>query len=148
MEICEDWPILSLHSLIILIDIDQIVELTLSGIVPKRWNEHFWMDLCSFFSQLHHLSSLTILFSIDHQIYLNLPRQIEHLQMTIDDHNQIPLILQRCSLLSTIQFCNLDYSLIKEILHYFSSETLHSTCLQGYRTVSVWIGKINLYLQQ
>lgn len=143
-EFCEDWPMISLQSLCIFIDIARIVRITISGIPPKTSTEDLSTDIASFLERADHLSSLIIDFPMSNQFYSNLPRSIEHLEISIDDLNQIPVILQRCSNLSTIKFCHLEYSLIKKILNWFTIHTIDSTSYQTYRKVFVWLGKINI----
>lgn len=139
-----DWPMVSLLSLGVLIDISRIVRMTLDVARPKKWNKDFWADMGCFFECAHHLSSLVVSYpSIDY-LHPNLPRSIQHLEMWIDDHHRIPVILERCPHLSTIILCNVDFSVIKKIFDWFNNYTIDSTCCRTDRRVSVWLGKINL----
>lgn len=110
-------------------------------------------DLGTFLEQAHNLSSLIIESSLsEYQVNHTftrlcpiIPRRLKHLQLPINNLEQIKMIFERCENLSTIKFdAKLKFS--KEIIQWFNDNTINSTCKSSKRTINVWIGKKNIQL--
>lgn len=146
-----DWPLISLQSLSIFIDISKIICLNIQKNYLNEYNEKIWMDICLFMEQAHKLSSLIIgstfkqciVGSMMKNLYLNLPRHVKHLQIPINDLNLIKIVLERCENLSTIEFYCENSELSQNVSDWFAQNTLHTTCETHRRRVSVWLGKKN-----
>jgi len=108
-------------------------------------------DIHIFLEQAHNLSSLIIESSLNKyrisesfkNIYSIIPRQLKHIQVPINNLDQIKMILERCDTLSTITFpIKSKFSI--EVIKWFNTNTINSTCKNFKRTVTVWIGKKNI----
>jgi hypothetical protein len=148
LEFSEDWPLFSLQSLSIIIHISQIVQITLKSYYFDAYKEDTFIDISLFLEQANNLSSLIIQNSLNERkiprIIENMlpiiPRQLKHLQISINNLDQIKMILGRCENLSTIKF-DIKSKFSKEIIQWFNDNTLNSTCKKGNRTIIVWLGK-------
>ena len=107
------------------------------------------MDVGIFIGQAHNLSSLIIQSGcIKYQpdrmienIYSIVPRHVKHLQIPINNVDQIKTILECCQHLSTIQL-DLRYSkFFERVIKWFADNTVNSTCSKVCNTVVVWLGK-------
>lgn len=153
LDFFEDWPLFSLQSLFIFIDISRIVHMTLYAYYFNKFDQNTWMDMHIFTEQAHHLSSL-IIQDLSHASYKSdstsmnfyslLPRSIKHLHLIIDNVQQIEMIFERCPSLSTIKLVIGTPKLQRQVFSWFKDNTTHSTCYAGYRTVFVWLGKQNI----
>ncbi|CAF0806321.1 unnamed protein product [Rotaria sordida] len=148
IEFYEEWPLLSLQSLSIFINISQIVHMTLRSYYFSEYNQNVFIGIRNFIEQAQNLSSLIIQtglyryklnLAIDN-IHSIIPNHVKHLGIPINTIEQIQMILDRCNQLTTIKF---DVRLTKfseEIIKWFTDNTIDSTCSKGYKMVCVWIG--------
>ncbi|CAF1405734.1 unnamed protein product [Rotaria sp. Silwood1] len=152
IELYEEWPLFSLQSLSILINISQIVHMTLRSYYFINYNQNAFLDMRIFIKQAKNLSSLIIqtglyrykLNSSIDNIHSIIPHHVKHLSIPINTVEQIQRILDRCNHLITIKFDTRFSKFSEEIIKWFNDNTINSTCQKGYKTVSVWIGtKIN-----
>ena len=156
LQFCDDLPLISLQLLSMFIDISRIVSMTMFNNYFHRCNQDTWMDISLFIKQAHNLSSLFIHSSLHRydssqtieNIHLLVPRHIKCLQIPIQNLNQIKTIVERCENLSTINFDVKDLKLCKEAIQWFADNTINTTCRQGYKTISVWLGKKNIQATQ
>jgi len=145
----QNWPLLSLQSFFILIDISRIVHMRIHNDYFIEYNENTWMDIGIFMEQAHNLSLLIIQLKfnlhfsdrITKNIYSILPRRVKHLEIPISNLEQIKMIFKRCENLSTIEFYYEDIKLGKQVTSWFSHNTTNTTCKESYGRVSVWFGK-------
>jgi hypothetical protein len=98
--------------------------------------EEFNQNIGIFIHQAQHFSSLAI-WNISQKLKLNqsidticliVPRHVKHLQIAVNNLNQIEKILKRCDNLSTIEFDINSPEFSKEIIKWFSDNTINSTC--------------------
>ncbi len=156
LEFHENWPLLSLQSLSIFIDISRIVHMKICTDYFNEYNENTWMDIGIFMEQAHNLSLLIIQLNfnlyfsgrITKNIYSILPRHVKHLKIPIGDLEHIKMIFERCKNLSTIKFYYGDVKLYKKVTRWFSDNTSNTTCQESYRRVSVWFGKKKIQLNE
>jgi hypothetical protein len=66
---------------------------------------------------------------------------LKHLQIQINNLDQIKKILERCESLSTIEFDITYFKFSEVIIKWFTDNTINSTCWKGYRRITVWLGK-------
>jgi hypothetical protein len=149
LEFDENWPLFSLQSLSIFIDISRIISMRIYSEYLNEYNENTWIDIGIFMEHAHNLSRLTIQ-GIDYtyindlfteNMYSNLPRHVKHLEIPINDLNQIKIILNRCENLFTIKFHYEYTKLFQTIPSWFADNTIQTTCKENYGTTSVWLGK-------
>lgn len=122
------------------------------GDYRNNYDESTWMDIGIFMEQAHNLSTLIIQgigntyidLLITKDIYLYLPRHIKHLEIPINDLNQIKMILDRCKNLATIKFYYRDTILPERVTSWFADNTIYTTCEENSETTSVWLGKKKL----
>jgi hypothetical protein len=147
-----DWPLFPLPSLATFIDISRIVNMKIYSSYFNEYIQNTWMDIGIFIEQAHNLSSLIIQsgyirYQSDRMIeniYSIVPRHVTHLQMPINNVDQIKTLLERCQHLSTIHL-DLRYSIVSgEVIKWFADNTVNSTCSKGYKMVVVWLGKKNI----
>jgi hypothetical protein len=146
----EFWeePLVSLQSLSIFINISQIVQMKLKSYYFDGYKEGTFIDIGIFFEQAHNLSSLILQSSLNERrlprifknIYPIIPRQLKHLQIPINNCEQVKMILERCENLLTIKF-DIKSKFSKEIIQWFNDNTINSTCKKDNRTIIVWLGK-------
>lgn len=153
IRFCDDWPLLSLQTLSIFIDISRIFRITISSSYNFNKNDqNTWLDIVSFLNQARNVSSLTIqcnicvIYNTDYDettenFYSIFPRHIKHLQISIIDMKQISTILERCENLITIRFNSNSIELERRIIDWFPNNTINSTCVLDYPYVCVWLGK-------
>lgn len=131
------------------IDISKIVQIELNSDGFENYNEMTWREFRNFLLQAQNLSTLTfwntsriseMYRSID-IISLIIPHYIKHLQIPINNVNQIENILNRCENLITIKFDIKSLELSKGIMNWFKYNTINSTCLEENNRILVWIGK-------
>jgi hypothetical protein len=99
-------------------------------------------------TQAHNLSSLIIEDNNDQyrsdgnmeHIYSILSHRLKHLQIRIDDLDQIKTILEQCENLITIKFDNKNKKFCEKIVKWFADNTINST-YQENDGVLVWLGK-------
>jgi len=145
----DDWPLLSLQSLSMFIDISRISYMKVRSYYFNGYNQNTWMDFGTFMKQAHNLSSLIIDSSFDtyksvrtiENIYSIVPRHVKHLEIPINDLNQIKMILERCQHLSTIKFDTGLSKLSEEVIKWFAENTINTRCREDYKMVTVWLGK-------
>jgi hypothetical protein len=110
------------------------------------------MDISVFMKQAHNLSSLIISdefhkYNSDRtagNIYSILPHHIKHLQIPMDDLDQLKVVVERCENLSTISIISNNEKLCKQLIKWLAESTINTTCKESYETVAVWLGKIKL----
>jgi hypothetical protein len=149
VDLNNEWPLFSLRSLSVYINISQIVQIKMDLRSCNEYNQNIVMDIGLFLDRAYNLSSLIFdsnrynkkLIRKMERIHSIVPRHVKHLQILIDDVSEIKAILERCQYLSTIQL-DLRYTKIsEEVIKWFAENTIDSTCLKGYKTVAVWLGK-------
>jgi hypothetical protein len=147
LEFWQSWPLFSLQSLSIFINIAQIVHIEMSSYYFDVYKEDTLRNISMFLKQAHNLSSLGVYSSSsEYQIiqtfenmYPIIPRRLKHLHLPIHNLNQIKRILRKCEMLSTIKLeTQLDFS---KIFQWFNNNTINSSCWKGWRTITVWLGK-------
>ena len=154
LQFRENWPLLSLQCLSMFIDISQIVTMKICSKYFNEYNQNTWMDIGNFIEQAHNLTSLlfecSFLTDTSSQtienIHLILPRHVKHLQIPIDNLNQINIILERCTNLSTIKFIIEDPELSRKVVSWFLKNTINTTCQENYGWIAVWLGYRRLRL--
>jgi len=107
------------------------------------------MDIRIFIEQAHNLLSLLIhssfyRYKLDltvENIYSILPPHVKHLQIPIDDLNQINMILERCKNLSLIEFDIEGNEFSEQVINWFADHTINTTCWKNYEMITVWLGK-------
>lgn len=115
----------------------------------EKYNQDILMDIHICIEQFHNLSVLIInnnlcqdqLDRCIQNFYSIVPSHIKHLQIPINDLNQIEMILEQCQNLSTIIFTSIRVKLFENIINWFSENTIHSKCQQNVGTVAVWLGE-------
>jgi len=152
LQLRDDWPLISLQSLSVLIDMSRIVSMKISSDHFYQYHQNTWMNIKIFINQAHNLSSLIIQNSFNRNessqtiqnLHSILPRHIKHFQMPINHLNQIQMILERCKNLATINFDMTDVKFCKEVIQWFADNTINTSCEEGYKRVAVWLGKKNI----
>ena len=152
LHFVKNWPLFSLQSLSMFINILQIVSMTMNSYYFSEYNENTLMDIGIFIEQAHNLSSL--FFPSLFNAYLTrqnienmcsiLPHHTKHLEITINDLAQIKMILERCKNLSTINFTIKDRKFNRQIIKWFVDNTIDSTCNESCECITVWLGKKNI----
>ncbi len=93
LQFCDNWPLFSLQSLFIFINITQIVRIELNGYYFDRYKQDALHDIGIFLEQAHNLSSLIIrnssneyqVFRTFENMYPIIPCQLKHLQIPINN---------------------------------------------------------------
>jgi hypothetical protein len=156
IDFCGNWSLFPLECLSVFIDISKIVQIELTSDTFEEYNWDTWMNICIFLHQTQNLSSLAI-WNISPSMKLNqsidticsiVPRHVKHLQMPIDNLNQIEKILKQCENLSTIKFDIDSSEFSKEIITWFSDNTINSTCSENDKIVFVWLGKKRIQMNR
>jgi hypothetical protein len=113
-----------------------------------KFDQNTWTDIGIFMEQAHNLSSLIIRsfnkYASDRTIqnlHLIVSRHIKHLEIRINDLDQIKLIFERCKNLVTIKFYTVDASFSEKVTNWFANNTINTTCKADDETVAVWLGK-------
>jgi hypothetical protein len=149
LQFCNDWPLITLQSLVVFIDISRIVHIKLSSDYRNEYNETILMDMKIFFEQAQNLSALLIHTSFYRHkfdlkiedIHAIVPRHVKQLQIPIDNLDQINQILERCEQLSTIEFDIEGIEFGNQIIKWFDDNTINTTCRHKSERIIVWIGK-------
>jgi hypothetical protein len=149
LQFCNDWPLISLQSLVVFIDISRIVHIKLSSDYRNEYNETILMDMKNFFEQAKNLSTLLIHTSFYRHkfdlkiedIHAIVPRHVKQLQIPIDNLDQINQILERCEQLSIIEFDIEGIEFGNQIIKWFDNNTINTTCRHKSERIIVWIGK-------
>ncbi len=144
-EFRKDCASLSLQSLLIFIDTSRITRITMISGYFDEFNQNTWTDIGIFMEQVHNLSSLIIqknscTYKFDRtieNIHSIIPRHVKHLQMLINNVNQIKMILGRCENLSTITFDTDNSEFVEDIINWFADNTFNTTCRRNDRMVAV-----------
>jgi hypothetical protein len=152
LQLRDDWVLTSLQPLSVLIDISRIVSMKISSDNFYQYHQNTWMDISILINRAHNLSSLIIQNSFNiyessqtiQNTHSILPRHIKHLQIPINHLNQIQMILKRCKNLATINFDIADVKFCKEVIQWFADNTINTSCQEGYKRVTVWLGKKNI----
>jgi hypothetical protein len=113
-----------------------------------KFNQNTWMDIGIFFEQAHNLSSL-IIRSFNRyasgptiqNLHSIVSRHIKHLEIRINDLDQIKFILKRCENLATIRFYTVDANFSEKVTSWFANNTINTTCKANHEMVAVWLGK-------
>jgi hypothetical protein len=66
---------------------------------------------------------------------------VEALANTYNNLDQIQMILERCENLATIKFDSINSKFSAEIIKWFTSNTINTTCWKGDGRITVWLGK-------
>ncbi len=66
---------------------------------------------------------------------------IKHLQIPINQLDQIKLILERCQHLSVVQFEITRTKFSADVVEWFNQNTIDSTCWRHSECDIIWIGK-------
>ncbi|CAF3990703.1 unnamed protein product [Adineta steineri] len=143
------WPLLSLQSLSIFIDISRIVQIKIYSMYFDEYDQNIWINIGNFMKQADNLSSF-IIENNSHIYYSNptmeniysiLPRHVRYLEIPIDHLNKIPMIFERCENLSTIRFhCDNTY-FSRKVINWFDNNTTNTTCHLDDKIVCIWLGK-------
>lgn len=149
LDFNEDWPLISLQSLSIFIDISKIVCIKIRKIMFIEHDKNIWKDINMVIEQAHNLSSLSIddNFSIKYKnrtiksISSILPRRLKHLEMPINDLRQIKRILERCENLAIIIFENANQKFLDKTIKWFDKNIINTTCKKNDIRVYIWLGK-------
>jgi len=149
LQFCNDWPLISLQSLFVFIDISRIVHIQMSSNYLNEYNQNLFMDIKIFLEQAQNLFSLFIHSSFyRHKLDLTvenihsiLPHHVKYLQIPIDNLDQINMILQRCENLSIIEFDIEGVEFCKKVINWFDENTTDTTCRESNDIVTVWLGK-------
>lgn len=147
LDFDEDWSRLLLQTLSIFIDISRIVRMKLS-IVYDEYNQNIWTNISDLSKQAHNIFLLVIQGTCHEDntqqtkenLYSNLPCHIKHLQIPINNLNQLEIILRQCTNIATIRFCIEEGKFSKKIIKWFENNTINSTCENSQGLISIWIG--------
>ena len=143
---------LDLEFLPILIDTAKLVEVKFEGRYFNKYNINFLFNIISILEQSSSLSSFIInsrFFNFELYPFLNdlcsvIPRQIKHLQIPINQLDQVKKILDRCPNLSSAQFQITRLKCSQEVIHWFNENTVDSKIKKSAECHVIWIGrKIN-----
>lgn len=143
-----DWPLFSLQSLSIFINIAQIVHMRLRLYDLIENGKDVLIDIGIFLQQAHNLSSLVFGSALKkHELYQTIqntfsiiPRQLKHLEMPINSLNHIKMIIEHCNNLSTVKF-NTGSTFSKKIIQWFNDNKINSMYDRDERILTIWIGK-------
>lgn len=115
------------------------------------YHDSVWLDIDIFMKQAYKLTDLTIQrqYGIDklnetiEKIISIVPSRIEHLNIPIENLNQIKTIVERCENLARISFFCSEIKLFEEVKQWFSDNTINTTyqCPENSYMVSVWLEK-------
>ena len=152
LQFRDNWPLTTLQSLPVLVDMSRLVSMKLSGDNFYYYNQNTCMDISIVINQAHNLSLLYIqrgLYSYDSTVTIEnihsiLPYYIKCLQIPINNLNQLKIILERCKKLSTINFDTNSTELCKYVIQWLADNTTDTSCTECYRRVAVWLGHKNL----
>lgn len=131
------------------IDISRIVHMKIANCHYNEFNPDAWKNIRILIEQACNLSSLIIRREnynefISDQTYENilaiLPQRLKHLQMVINNFEQINKILERCKNLSSIKLINLNKKSHKSIIQWFVDNTVN-TSLRVHDEFTVWLGR-------
>ncbi|CAF1382834.1 unnamed protein product [Rotaria sp. Silwood1] len=142
-------PLDSLEVLTKVIDVSKLVEVKLQIRYFKQDIQNLLFEIISFLEQAYSLSSLIFygnyykgeLYPYVKHICSIIPRQIKHLQIPINQLDQIEAILERCQNLSVIQFEITRLKFSQEVVDWFNQHTIDSTIQKHARCNIIWIGK-------
>ncbi|CAF3952343.1 unnamed protein product [Adineta steineri] len=132
-----------------LIDVSQLVEVTLTKHYFNKSDEILLCEIVHFIERSPNLTSLTIhssyckyeMYPFLDNICSIIPRQIKYLQLAVNKLDQIEMILDRCQYLSVVKFETTRLKLSAEIIHWFTENTIDSTVTRQNGCNVVWIGK-------
>ncbi|CAF1063116.1 unnamed protein product [Adineta steineri] len=148
INLADDWPFIPLISLSVLIDLSHLVEIEFNSCFPITSDTNALSDIINLIQQAHNLSSLLIYSHFAYgfglcteDICCLISRQIKHLQIPVDDLNDIKIVLERCNHLSSIQFDIRQRKFSKEIVQWIVDNTIDSTYRTDANFVKVWLGK-------
>ncbi|CAF4204389.1 unnamed protein product, partial [Adineta steineri] len=143
------WPLLSLQSLSIFIDISRIVQMKIYSMYFDEYDQNIWIDIGNFMKQANNLSSF-IIENNSHiyystptmeNIYSILPRHVRYLEIPIDHLNKIPVMFERCENLSVIRFHCDNTHFSRKVINWFDNNTINTTCHLDDKIVCIWLGK-------
>jgi hypothetical protein len=145
----EDWHLISLQKLSIFIDLTRIVRMEIYSYYFNSYNHDTWMNVRMFMEGAHNLSSLILLGSFSTSasdetvvnIYSNLPHQIKYLKTTINDVEQIKIILERCTNLAIIKLLCYNRRLIQQVINWFAKNTIHTKCRKSRSMVLLGLAR-------
>ncbi|CAF1178652.1 unnamed protein product [Adineta ricciae] len=139
----------SMNFLTSMIDISRLVEVKLESFYFGKLNKHLLFEIVTIIGHSTNLSSLIIynryckyeLYPFLNDLCSILPRQIKYLRLPINRLNQIEMIMKRCPYLSVIQVAISRSRFSKEVVDWFSENTLDSICRKQNSCDFIWIGK-------
>lgn len=125
----------------------------ISGYVLNGCSNSTWTDIGNIIKKAHNVFDLSIQKSTRYAIFtsepvgnihLYLPPRVKHLEIPINDLQQINTTLERCKNLSTIIFVNNQHRFPRKIVNWLAENTINSTCLEHGSYVYIWLGKRKL----
>jgi hypothetical protein len=132
-----------------IIDISRLIEIKLESYYFNKDNKNILYDMISIIEQSNNLLSLIIhsrfskyeLYPFLNSLCSKLPRQIKHLQIPINQLDQIKIILERCQYLSVVQFEVTRTKFSAEVAEWFAENTIDSAFWRHSGCDIIWIGK-------
>jgi len=132
-----------------IIDLSHLVEIKLESYCFNKNNKKLLYDMIAILEQSFNLSSLIIhsrfsqfeLYPFLNSICSIIPRQIKHLQIPINQTDQIEIILERCPYLVVLQFEITRSKISAEVVEWFKQNTIDSTFWRHSGCDIIWIGK-------
>ena len=131
------------------IDLSQLIQVNLESLYFNRENQQVVCDILQILQRSSKLSTLIIqnspyqyqIYPCFNEIIPNLPAQINHLHIPINDIKQVEMIFERCFHLRVIQFqTRLNYG--TDVKQWFEENSIGSIFRKGNQFDIVWIGQI------
>ena len=149
VDVGNENPLVSKDFLTSIIDLSQLVEVRFESSYFNKHNKELLLDMITIIERSCNLTSLTIhnhycrfaLYPFLHNICSIIPRQITHLQIPINQLDQIEIILERCPHLSIVQFQITRWKFSNEVRQWFTENTIGSTFRRHNGYDIVWIGE-------
>jgi hypothetical protein len=138
-----------IHYLPSIINISQLIEIKLESFYFGKDNKDHLFDLINLIEGSTKLSCLTIhsryakyeLYPFLNDLCSILPRQINQLQIAINQLEQIEIILARCQYLSVVKFEITGAKFSAEVVQWFQQNTIDSMFGRHSGCDCIWIGK-------
>ena len=131
-----------------IINISQLTEVFIELYYSNESNQNCLKTFMRYLNQSSKLSSLTISNYISlpgfsdfyNIIFQNLPPQINHLKIPVENVKQIEMIFKRCHRLAVLELKNLSLKSSAEIKQWFEQNTINSVFQRYPGCDTIWIG--------
>ncbi|CAF1509043.1 unnamed protein product [Adineta ricciae] len=133
-----------------MVDIARIVQITLYLYCVEVLVDEGLKDIHFCLIKAHNLRSLIVISKYmrfkgtpySNAILSILPHRLKHLQIEIDNLDDVEVILKRCNNLSTVRFDCRSHLMKKKTKEWFVDNTINTICWENNRLLTVWLGKI------